>query len=545
MDMIKCSSCGKEIPSDTVRCGYCGQIQGFSMHKIDGGLKPRNVSDAQDLTTPPPEPPTEIKKVEDTQAAQDAQDNQEPATPPVGRISRLKTILTGKDVDADLDNLRQEGLLPDEATAPETAGLPENFPRSASFADKVNANNLPDWLRNSEFNPMGDAPQTDEETAAQGELAATMGEIPDWVRKLQEKIERRGDKSPEEEPSRPAPEPVVETNVPQSGAARHRRAAPKVELAEADAGLIESVTAYIGGLKTPRKNHPDGSRRLSRSVWGVIGLAMFSLAAAMLWSGSSVAGSSQPAGAGLAEMTSRIDSMPPESVVLIGMDYDLSLAGEINNVALPVLVHLMSKQVSMVFVPTRPTGSAMAKLLIETGKNWLPEYPNQKTFVLSFIPGGAAGLLQLATDLQEAVPVSIDGTDPWVSQELVNIRNISDFSFVLILTDSANSGKDWIEQVQPRLAAKSLYVIASRQAEPILEPYLKSGQIQAMVAGISDGATYERVHLFTTNNQQMLKAYHGVLLFMAVLLACVIVLSIFPQNPKIRSRKGSRKHAAR
>jgi hypothetical protein len=258
-----------------------------------------------------------------------------------------------------------------------------------------------------------------------------------------------------------------------------------------------------------------------------------------------VAGSSQPAGAGLAEMTTRIDAMPLESVVLIGMDYDLSLAGEINNVALPVLVHLMSKQVNMVFVPTRPTGSAMSKLLIEMGKNWLPDYPNQKTFVFSFIPGGATGLLQLAIDPRDALPVSVDGTNPWLSQELANIRNISDFSFVLILTDSANSGRDWIEQVQPRLEEKPLYVITSRQAGPILEPYLKSGQIQAMVAGISDGASYERVHLFTTNNQQMLKAYHGVLLFMAVLLACVIVLSIIPQDPKIRSRKGSRKHAAR
>jgi hypothetical protein len=542
MDMMKCSACGKEIPSDTVRCSFCGQIQGFSLHKIDGGLKPREIIDAQDLAAPHLEPAAVIRKIEDPQ---DTQDNQEPAIPPEGRISRLKTILTGKDMDADLESLRQEGLLPDEETTPETTGLPKNFTQPATFADQITANSLPDWLRNSEFNPMGDAPRTNEESAAQGELAATMGEIPDWVRRLQEKIEKRDNMPPDEEPSHITPESVKETSVPQAGAFNRRRTTPKVELPDADANLIDSVASYIGGLKTPRKNHPDGSQRLSRSVWGVIGLAMFSLTAALLWSGSSVAGTSQPAGAGLAEMTTRIDSMPPESVVLIGMDYDLSLAGEINNVALPVLVHLMSKQVSMVFIPTRPTGSAMSKLLIEMGKNWRTDYPIQKAFVLSFIPGGATGLLQLATNLRDAVPVSIDGTNPWLSQELVNIRNISDFSFVLILTDSANSGRDWIEQVQPRLVDKPLYVIASRQTKPILEPYLESGQIQAMVVGISDGASYERIHLFTTNNQQMLKAYHGVLLFIAVLLACVIVLSIFPQNPKLRSRKGSRNHAAR
>lgn len=542
MDMMKCSACGKEIPSDTARCGFCGQIQGFSLHKIDGGLKPREDIAAQDSPAPPPEPSAENKKIE---VPQDARDNQEQAIPLVGRISRLKAILSGKDVDADLESLRQEGLLPDEKTASETTGLPKSFTQTDAFAEQITANSLPDWLRNSEFNPMGDAPRTVEETAAQGELAATMGEIPDWVRRLQEKIEKRDDKPTFEEPLHLAPESVIETSVPQAGAVNRRRTTQKVELPEADANLIDSVAAYIGGLKTPRKNHPDGSRRLSRSVWGVIGLAMFSLAAAMLWSGSSVASSSQPASTGLAEMTTRIDSMPPESVVLIGMDYDLSLAGEINNVAVPVLVHLMSKQISMVFIPTHPTGSAMSKLLIETGNNWLTDYPSQKAFVLSFIPGGATGILQLATDLRGAAPVSSDGTNPWLSQELVNIRNISDFTFVLVLTDSANSGRDWIEQVQPRLVDKPLYVITSRQAKPILEPYLESGQIQAMVAGISDGASYERIHLFSTNNQQMLKAYHGELLFIAVLLACVIVLSIFPQNPKIRSRKGSRNHAAR
>ncbi len=548
MDTMKCSACGKEIPSDATRCTFCGQIQGFSSQKIDGGLKPRESNIAPALPTNPEEPAEKIQEKEynrDEQIDQGSQDSQKPELPIEGRKSRLKTILTGKDMAADLDSLRQEGLLPDEEIIPESAGLPTSFPQQPISADLSGTNNLPEWLRNSGFNPLGDTSRTDEETDAQGELAATMGEIPDWVRRLQEKIERREEKQPEKESELTPSVPVEVISFPLADAMKRRRATPKVEVQEADAGLIESVTTYIGGLKTPRKNHTDVNRRLSRSVWGVIGLAMFSLAAAMLWSGSSVAGSSQPAVAGMAEMTTRIDAMPPESVVLIGMDYDLSLAGEINNVALPVLVHLMSKEVSLIFVSMRPTGSAMAKLLIDMGKNWLPEYPNQKTFVFPYIPGGATGLLQLASDPRDALPFDVDGTYPWLIRELTNIREISDFSSVLLLTDSANSGRDWIEQVRPRMADRPLYVITSRQAGPILMPYQESGQIQAMITGISDGASYERVHLFTTNNQQMIKAYHGVLLFMAVLIACVLVLSVFPQNPRIKSRKASHTHAAR
>ena len=127
----------------------------------------------------------------------------------------------------------------------------------------------------------------------------------------------------------------------------------------------------------------------------------------------------------------------------------------------------------------------------------------------------------------------------------MGIQDISDFSLVVLLSDSTGSGRDWLEQVQPHLYGVPLYAIVSKQAEPIYLPYRMAGQLQVLMAGISAGANYERVYLITTNNQQMLKAYHGVLLFMAILLACVILLSIFPQFPTVMHTRRTRKHASR
>lgn len=537
MDTMKCSACGKAIPSDAVRCSYCGQIQGFGMHTLGGELKSREKPAIEDVQKPQPEPTEEAAKVEEPQ---------KPTAPEKGKTSKLKSILTGENSDTDLDGLRLNDLLPGgETEAKSVEPATGDIPKPEEPAGHVFTNSLPDWLLSDEFKPAGDAASAIEEAAAQGDLIASMGEIPDWVRKLQAKIERREAPALISETSQITPEPVVAPGKTKVGSAKERQIPSKIDVQEPDAGLIESVKAYIGGLKTAKKKPPDGSRRLSRYIWGVIGLAMFSLAAALLWSGSAVAGTSQPAGASLVGMTSHIDTISLESVVLIGIDYDLSLAGEINNTALPVIVHLMSKKVSLAFVPTRTTGSAMAKYLFNMGKKWSPDYPTQKAFMFPFLPGEATGLLQLATAPRDALPTGIDGTNPWSSYELANIQDISDFSMVLLLTDSAKSGRDWLEQVQPQLKDTPLYVITSRQAAPILKPYQESGQIQAMVAGISEGADYERIYLLTTNNQQMQKAYNGVLLFMAVLFACIIVLSIFPQNPKIRSGKGSRNHAAR
>jgi hypothetical protein len=538
---MKCPACGKEIPSDAVRCSHCGQIQGFGNQKLGAGIKARNTADEIQSVTPSKDNPPVIPSNEIEERTTPPQ----PAVQTGSKLKRLNTILTGKPAEEDLDSLRRKGLLPEigSSIGINTSGN-DQYTRSGNTINDSSNMGLPDWLRTTEFNPGDEVERTDANNS-QAELAASMGEIPDWVRKLQEKVLNREDAPPKDEQSAIQNETTPASDNSRSSKNRERSASSVVEIPEPDTNLVESVIAYIGGLKSPRKIPADDKRRLPRSIWGVIGLTMFSLIATLLWSGSSVTALPQPAEANLVGITTKIDSMSPEAVVLVGIDYDVSLAGEVENAALPVLVHLMRKQVSLVFVSTRPTGPALANHLLDLGMNWLPDYPDGKAFVFSYLPGGAAGLLQMAVSPRQALAIVTDGTNPWLSQELSQIQKISDFSLVILLTDSSSSGRDWLEQVQLRLDDTPLYAIVSRQAEPILLPYQNSGQIQSLMAGISDGANYERIYLFTTNNQQMLRAYQGALLFMAILLVCVIVLSIFPQKTTITPTRRTGKHASR
>jgi hypothetical protein len=541
MDTMICSGCGKEIQTDSIRCSHCGQIQGFGVHKLGEGIKPREIPDIAQPDTPQTEntPPLPPKTLEESPISQ------EPAAPTGSKSSRLKTIMSVKPGEIDLERIRREGLLPEgELTEANEGRVIKPSEKTVNDKDNLPAGGVPEWLRNSAFNPEDEKVRRDENIATP-ELATSKGEIPDWVRKLQERIGGGENGRPIEREVEAESVPAPEADVLQDIKEVEKQIAPAVEIQEPDSKLIESVTSYLGGLKTPRKIAPDGNKHLSRNVWGVIGLAMVSLAAALLWSGSSVNALSQPVEASLSSMTTYIDSISPEAVVLVGMDYDLSLAGEIENVALPVMVHLMRKQVSLVFVPMRPTGPVLSNHLLDLGLNWLPDYPTEKAFVITFIPGGAAGLLQLVAAPRQALPLAANGTNPWSSPELASIRKISDFSMVLLLTDSSGSGRDWLEQVQPRLIDTPLYAVVSKQAEPIFKPYQESGQIQAMVSGIQDGASYERVYLLTTTNQQMLRAYRGVLLFVAVLIACIIILSVFPQNSRVNTTRSTRKNAPR
>jgi hypothetical protein len=541
MDMIICSACGKQIPVDTARCNHCGRIQGFGHQNLGDGLIHH---DPKEIPLPTQNQKTDGVESSVAETSDKKGESADTASVPEGKLKRLNSLITGKSAEPDLEALRREGVLPDNALVRGNAlNVPGGNQESASAEKELPATGLPAWIRtvgvNSEELETSKVDNLDEV-----ETAASLAELPDWVRKLQDKIQDRDDATKVDEPVVNQTEQKPSTDRLRKSGVQQRKPVPTLEFHEPDSNLIESVVAYLGGLKSSRKLPADRSRHISRSVWGAIGLAMFSLAAALLWSGSSVSALSRPPEADLAEMTSYIDSLSPESVVLIGMDYDVSLAGEIDNAALPVLVHLMRKQVGLVFISTRPTGPALSGHLIDLGLTWLPDYPDEKAFVFAFLPGEAAGLLQLAIDPRQALTVDVDGSNPWILPELTRIQDISDFSLVVFLTDSTGSGRDWLEQVQPRLSGVPLYAIVSKQAEPIYLPYRKAGQLQALMAGISEGADYERVYLFTTNNQQMLKAYHGVLLFIVILLACVILLSIFPQFPTVTPTRRTHKHAS-
>jgi hypothetical protein len=48
---------------------------------------------------------------------------------------------------------------------------------------------------------------------------------------------------------------------------------------------------------------------------------------------------------------------------------------------------------------------------------------------------------------------------------------------IIVITDSADSGRTWIEQVSHLIGPDRFVVVASAQAGPMLQPYHQSGQI--------------------------------------------------------------------
>jgi hypothetical protein len=262
---------------------------------------------------------------------------------------------------------------------------------------------------------------------------------------------------------------------------------------QATASLLEKIIeseATVHSLKAP-------SFVLSQRVlrWALSGIFFLALGF-ILATGSQIMPVfvSAPQMAEINGMANTILSMPDGASILVVMDYEPSLSGEMEAATGPLLDQMVVlKHPALSFLSTSPNGTALVERLLSNTKinrpapDGLGYQAGNQYFNLGYLTGGLAGVRGFIEQPKSVIPV-------------VNVNQFSDFAAVVVLTDQAESGMAWIEQVElakqsnPALAAQPLLLVASAQAGPLLQPYVLSGQVTGMINGISDGARYEFVN---------------------------------------------------
>ncbi len=199
---------------------------------------------------------------------------------------------------------------------------------------------------------------------------------------------------------------------------------------------------------------------------------------------------SQPA---MAAAYTSVNTLPVGGTVLLAADFEAGLTGEMRAAAEPLLRHLQARQARIVLASTIPAGPVLGELLLkEAGSTPLAN--------LGYIAGGSNALkilgmrasADLSAPLQKAAPYPYN--KDWSDPALQDLRELSSFQRIIVLTDSVESARAWIEQVQPSLGANTqLVMVTSAQAAPLVRAYLESGQIIGLVSGLAGGAGYEQL----------------------------------------------------
>jgi hypothetical protein len=190
-----------------------------------------------------------------------------------------------------------------------------------------------------------------------------------------------------------------------------------------------------------------------------------------------------------------INALPANPNVLVVFDYEPAFSVELSTASAPVLDQLMAKGANVAVVSSLPTGSVQANLLFTTLLGSYNYLEGNKYINLGYIPGGAAGIYNFATNPPQTIPTDVEGVQVWTTPGsfLSNTRQLSDFDAMLVLVDSSETARVWIEQSRLPLGSKPLLTVISAQSEPMVLPYYDSNQIQGMVTGLFGGAYYEKI----------------------------------------------------
>jgi hypothetical protein len=207
--------------------------------------------------------------------------------------------------------------------------------------------------------------------------------------------------------------------------------------------------------------------------WALAGLLLFVLTA-MLFLRSQM----MPVSAGLPEavggLSNAVMGIPANGRVLVVVDYEPSLAGEMEAISAPLLDQIaLLSQPNLSFVSTSPSGTALVERLMT---NINTNQPGVQYLNLGYLPGGSAGVLGFMQAPGQIIPTA-------------GVQSFSEYAALVVLTDHAESGRLWVEQLQNRI--QPLLMVASAQAGPLLQPYVSSGQITGMISGLPDAARYE------------------------------------------------------
>ncbi len=219
--------------------------------------------------------------------------------------------------------------------------------------------------------------------------------------------------------------------------------------------------------------------------------------------------------------------------VLLAVDFEPALAGEISTVASPVINDLLQSGKNIVMVSINPTGAVLAEELL------LNSASDGQILNLGYLPGGVSSIAALASQPSLAAPRDRFGNYAWDREPFQPVQRISDFAAVLLVSDNTDTSRLWIEQLSPLLDTTPLLIIASNQAAPMIQPYVQNGQSAGMLAGLPGLAAYQQLRGRTLSLPPgYLDAYQAGLMLIVVLILLFSLYSLVNQLFKKPEKKG-------
>lgn len=215
-----------------------------------------------------------------------------------------------------------------------------------------------------------------------------------------------------------------------------------------------------------------------------------------------------------------LDALPIRAPVLLIVDYEAALAGEMEAAAAPVLNLAMAlRSPRFTVLSTSPTGAALAERLLTGATLSRHSYQHGANYTnLGYLPGGTMGIQAFVQNPRFAMPLNTDGLPAWESAAAQDIHSYTDYALIILLTDRAESARAWVEQTEGQRDGRPMLVVSSAQSAPMILPYFISGQVNGLVSGVLGGAAFADEADFSTAARLYWNSFHLAALVVLILI---------------------------
>ncbi len=236
-----------------------------------------------------------------------------------------------------------------------------------------------------------------------------------------------------------------------------------------------------------------------------------------------------------------VDFQQPGSVALVSFDYTPATQGEMQPLADAVLGRLRGQGMRLIFVSLETEGAAVAQQTLERLLAERTEAYGTSLVNLGYLPGQVVAVRALANGRPLADLVDPNTGQPFGQGETANwndVENIAQVDMVVTLADNPTTSRWWIEQlaavVEPEQGERFILAATSAMAQPYLQPYRNSGQLDGLVAGINGAAAIEASRKNFGPARQMLDSQSIAHLLIIILIAAGTMVGWMPP-PEQRS----------
>jgi hypothetical protein len=236
----------------------------------------------------------------------------------------------------------------------------------------------------------------------------------------------------------------------------------------------------------------------------------------------------------------QLEAAPAAQPALIAFDYDSTQRGELDPAAQAIVAQLLRRNVPVMAVSTKLNGAGIAQAVMQTaaaqvGASFNFTYTEGFHYLnLGYIPGGPVGLAQFANAPRTVIANDFNRQYPsayplWETAiPISRVQSLKDFGVVVVLADSPEAVRAWVEQALPAAPQHTLIVAVSAAAEPMVRPYAEGAApaIDGLLSGIFDATRYTLQSAppqlatapLATNTEQLWAMVGGGLLAAAILI---------------------------